>query len=399
MAREPIRNPPMVWKKLGSSRKSSLHLPGRIAVVFTFVCGILICIFHSLRQDIQVTWKEERKLVTCRCPPENGEERQFVFQPKFDVCSMACASGNLFSSKVSEVDTITKGYNLMRKSTVEICILCRDAVDLLPNLTRKIRAVSTKFQKTHLTVIENDSKDDTVEEFRHWARNEQLHGNRDLNIEIEHHSLLLERPPIVDAGYDDSEYASVRASRYHRLSLLRNRCLLQVMKRPSIDFFIVLDVDKDVDDEAGDKDGMAHSFGLVSDQVHDGWDAVCANSVLKEPPGVNAVLYRNISEPVPSHAREWVYRDSLAFRNDAFDLQTFRFHERKIHTPYDSPFFVHSCFGGLTIYNLRKRRNDMHRCSYEAFQNDDCEHVSFHNCLRDLGWRIMFNPRMTVRYR
>jgi hypothetical protein len=42
--------------------------------------------------------------------------------------------------------------------------------------------------------------------------------------DIEHHKLFLERHPIVDAGYDDRQYASQRSARYHRLSLLRNRC-------------------------------------------------------------------------------------------------------------------------------------------------------------------------------
>jgi hypothetical protein len=132
----------------------------------------------------------------------------------------------------------------MLRSNVGVCVLCRDAIDLLPNLTRKMRILASKFKSSRLTVIENDSKDDTVEEFRNWARYERAYGTVRLSIEVQHHNLLLERPPIVDAGYDDREHASHRSARYHRLSLLRNRCLFQVMKRPETDFFMVLDIDR-----------------------------------------------------------------------------------------------------------------------------------------------------------
>jgi hypothetical protein len=222
----------------------------------------------------------------------------------------------------------------MLRSNVGVCVLCRDAIDLLPNLTRKMRILASKFKSSRLTVIENDSKDDTVEEFRNWARYERAYGTVRLSIEVQHHNLLLERPPIVDAGYDDREHASHRSARYHRLSLLRNRCLFQVMKRPETDFFMVLDIDKDVDEETGEVDGIAHSFGLDATKTYRNWDVVCANSVLAQPPGVMASLYRNVTEHVPSMVKRWVIRDSLAFRDKHFNLETFRFYEKRKHTPY-----------------------------------------------------------------
>lgn len=387
--------------------KKSRHFQGievfRQRALRRFLLSVVLSIFLFFwfgRPNYHLSpLRRERKTVRCRCTTSsNVEDGEFVDQASFDVCSIACTSGHRLSSKPSEVDTIGTGYDVMARSNAEVCILCRDAVGLLPNLTRRMRAMASKFKTTHLTVIENDSKDDTVAEFRRWAKNERDFGTNALSIEIEHHNLLLERPPVVDAGYDDMEYASQRSARYHRLSLLRNRCLLQLMKRPHVDFFIVLDVDKDVDDEAGDVDGIAHSFGLGQSKSVASWDVVCANSVLEEPSGVVASLYRNVSEPVPPYAKRWVFRDSLAFRDDVFDLETFRFHEKRIHTPYDEPYFVESCFGGLAIYKLRGHEHDWQQCSYEAFEDDDCEHISFHKCLRRLNWRVLFNPRMTVRY-
>jgi Cryptococcal mannosyltransferase 1 len=293
---------------------------------------------------------------------------------------------------------VESGYHTMASSRAEVCILCRDAVSLLPNLTRRMRTLAASFKSTHVSVIENDSKDDTVEKIRRWAEFEKEDGTLGLHIDVEHHNLMLERPPILNAGYDDAEYAAQRASRYHRLSLLRNRCLMQAMKRTYTDYLIVIDVDDDVDDGAGDLDGIAHSYGLRNQNGKYDWEVTCANSVLHQPPGVTASLYRNVSEPVPDIARRWVFRDSLAFRDSNFNLNTFRFHERRIHTPYDEPYYVQSCFGGLAIYDLSRKTTDWHACSYEAFRDDDCEHVSFHNCLRSIGWRILFNPRMTVQY-
>jgi hypothetical protein len=60
------------------------------------------------------------------------------------------------------------------------------------------------------------------------------------------------------------------------------------MKRPEIDIFLVLDVDKDVDEEAGNIDGIAHSFGPNGRKKNHEWDVVCANSVLEQSLGVTA---------------------------------------------------------------------------------------------------------------
>jgi hypothetical protein len=379
-------------KRWRYSHTSSLY----VALVTAF---IVLWIMNVNRSEVHVNRPRNRGVAECICNPADQKERaHFIIQRDFNVCDIACTSGNRLAFTSSEADIIASGYQIMASSRAEVCILCRDAVSLLPNLTRRMRTLAANFKSTHISVIENDSKDDTVEKFRRWAEFEKEDGNLGLTIDVEHHNLMLERPPILNAGYDDAEYAAQRASRYHRLSLLRNRCLMQAMKRTYIDYLVVVDVDDDVDDGAGDVDGIAHSYGLRTQRGDFDWEVSCANSVLHQPPGVTASLYRNVSEPVPDIARRWVFRDSLAFRDSNFNLNTFRFHERRIHTPYDQPYYVQSCFGGLAIYDLSRRTTDWHACSYEAFRDDDCEHVSFHKCLRSLGWRILFNPRMTVKY-
>jgi hypothetical protein len=385
------------WSVLFFKRWRNSH----VAAIYVFLVTVFIVlsVVSVSQSDVQVNRTKNRGVTECVCDPSDPQERAyFISQWEFNVCSVACTSGNRLSFTSSEADVVESGYQIMASSRAEVCILCRDAASLLPNLTRRMRNLAANFKSTHISVIENDSKDDTVEKIRRWAEFEREDGTLGLSIDVEHHNLMLERPPVLNAGYDDAEYAAQRASRYHRLSLLRNRCLMQAMKRTYTDYLIVIDVDDDVDDEAGDLDGIAHSYGLRNQKGKYDWEVTCANSVLHQPPGVTASLYINVSEPVPDIARRWVFRDSLAFRDSNFNLNTFRFHERRIHTPYDEPYYVQSCFGGLAIYDLSRKTTGWHACSYEAFRDDDCEHVSFHKCLRNIGWRILFNPRMTVQY-
>jgi hypothetical protein len=348
--------------------------------------------------SVNQTLHENDGIIQCACAAEIHKMRRFFRQRDFNVCEIACAGSNKFASSFSEADLIGDGFELMSKSNVAACILCRDVVPLLPNISRSVRALSQEFASMHLTIIENDSSDNTVAALKEWSDFEEKHGVSGLSIDIEHHVLQLTRPAILNAGYDDADYASARLSRYHRLSLLRNRCLLSAMSLKHIDQLIFIDADSDVDRDFEDVHGVAHSYGLNAMGGKYKWDVVCANSLLQQPKGVKAYLHRNVSEVVPEYARKWVFRDSLAFRDKAFSIDTFRFHERRIHTPYDEPYFVDTCFGGIAIYDIREKNNIWHQCSYEAYKDNDCEHISFHACLRSLGWRILFNPRMTVQY-
>lgn len=387
------------WRKrTASSLKESVN---GSSIVLIMLCTLLWYVLRAQlgsKPRIMNVSVGDAGVVECVCSGDDGQRALFKSQPDYDVCEIACTSHNRLAFAHSEAEIIQNGYEHMSESHVEVCVLCRDSENLLPNLKPRMRTLASKFKSMHVHVIENDSKDDTVEEFRKWGRFEKENGTSGLLVDIEHHNLMLERPPIINAGYDDPENARARATRYHRLSLLRNRCLSQLLRRKNVDYFLALDVDEDVNENSKDADGIAHSFGLRSIRDYK-WDAVCANSVLKQPEGVHASLYRNFTEPVPEPALRWVYRDSLAFRDINFNLDTFRFHERRIHTPYDEPYFVQSCFGGLAIYDVGKHRNkDWHGCSYEAYLDDDCEHVSFHNCLNRLGYRMLFNPRMLVKY-
>jgi hypothetical protein len=100
------------------------------------------------------------------------------------------------------------------------------------------------------------------------------------------------------------------------------------------------------------------------------WDVVCSNS------RVGAV---------GNH-----YYDALAYRSAHWD-KNWLDHWHVIHDPLDPPEVVESCFGGIGIY----RREAVGGCMYEG---GDCEHISFHKCIRKAGGIVLFNPRQTVEY-
>ncbi|KNC74468.1 hypothetical protein SARC_12987 [Sphaeroforma arctica JP610] len=93
-------------------------------------------------------------------------------------------------------------------------------------------------------------------------------------------------------------------------------------------------------------------------------------------------------------AVEGRFYDSLAFRDDVFHNGNFRAHQFVAHDPHDAPYYVGSCFGGLSIY----RRESMKMCRYDS-ETKECEHHSIHKCMAEHGYnKFLFSPAMVVEY-
>jgi hypothetical protein len=340
------------------------------------------------------------KITDCTCRTTSGRPAaQFLAQNKFNVCEIACDHAGNLVSDVSELDVIIDGYRRMRESRVEVCMLCRDASDVVPNIIQRMTHMSQFFEAMQVTMIENDSADNTVELLRNWSTLVGTAGR--LRVSVENYHLNILKVPRYPPSriYDSDDYKLQRATRYGRMSILRNRCLQQVLKRPGTKYLIVTDADEDLNHPTFQMDGIAHSFGLQSPASPFRWNSVCANGVSRA--GIHVLphlrLERNHSEPMPSAALQWVFWDSLAYRDKYFTRTSFRAHQQRVHTPYDKPTFVESCFGGLAIYDILSS-SVWKECSYEAHIDNDCEHVSFHNCLHTHNWRMLFNPRMMISY-
>jgi hypothetical protein len=366
-----------------------------------FFLGLVFeSIFVPADEDGYSTARSDLKVSQCTCRNRRGyPAAQFVYQESFNVCEIACDSAGNLVSEVPEFETILNGYNRMMKLKVEVCMLCQDAGRMVPNIVTRMTQMSEYFEALQVTVIENDPLDGTVDLLRKWA--DTLDATGRLRVTVESYKLFASKTTRYAPShiYDSKEYEVQRETRYGRMSILRSRCLLEVLKRPETQYLIVTDADDDLNHAAFQMDGIAHSFGLQGPTSALRWNSVCANGVTRAKNHVlpHLRLERNHSEPIPSAALEWVFWDSLAYRDKYFTRSSFRVHQRRIHTPYDKPVFVESCFGGLTIYDISSSPDWKH-CSYESNIDSDCEHVSFHHCLQRHNWRMLFNPRMMISY-
>lgn len=120
---------------------------------------------------------------------------------------------------------------------------------------------------------------------------------------------------------------------------------------------------------------VATVFGLQQP-----WDAVCANGVWNFGHTYDTLALRTAAYPdTMRHPRTQLWP---AMRDKSL---LFRGHDM---------IPVKSCFGGLSVYNLSAMVAT--KCWYTG---DDCEHVTYNDCLRNAGrGKFFVNPLMTTHY-
>jgi hypothetical protein len=219
-------------------------------------------------------------LVECECPLEY-RKRNFVSQAAYDVCDEVCLGSGRFSSAVPEAMAISKGLREMRTSNVEICLLCRDSEQATLSITRRLFHLFSFFNSAHVTVIINDSEDDSLAAVKTMMRLFGGPGQRYVAIDVEGFSLQMRRPPVYSFRYppkrmyDSASFARQRATRYDRMSILGNRCLQRVLRSSYQRFMIMMDADIDMSRDFLDVDGIAHSFGMRLLRNVWKWNIVC----------------------------------------------------------------------------------------------------------------------------
>lgn len=378
-----------------SSRKTALC---QSIVLIAFTAGYIGVTSKSGKSTSDIP---SAAYIKCSCV-ESGHriERSFLAQD-YDVCPHVCTGSGEFASSFDEAKSIALGLDVMRKSAVEVCILCRDVAPTVENIYSRIVQLGTAFRRAHITIVENDSLDGSAQALRNIA-DRVNRGSDSIRVTVESFILGIPRGRFGNRWlpsssiYDSPSFASRRAIRYHRMSLMRNQCLLQALKRDEVDFYIVMDADEDLNSSGLQIEGISHSFGLRGLN----WNVMCANGISTARGNKRARLrlYRNASEMILPKAFQWTFWDTLAYRDAVYNETNWRAHENVIHSPYDAPFMVDSCFGGLAIYDLRYS-SSWRKCSYEGHVNNSCEHISFNRCLQQSGWNIYFNPRMLLEYK
>ncbi|CAK0858462.1 unnamed protein product [Prorocentrum cordatum] len=130
-----------------------------------------------------------------------------------------------------------------------------------------------------------------------------------------------------------------------------------------------------------------------NETLHNDWDMLCANSIRHTP----YVPQQHVWSPPDVGVGVGMY-DCFAYRdlhNDSFNgLDCGQTMSDVLFSQYEL-VPVHSCFGGLALY----RPERFLECQYDP-DVYDCEHVVFHQCMRQKGseGRMFLDPLLTTSY-
>lgn len=265
---------------------------------------------------------------------------------------------------------ISTGKELMKHSTVVICALLRDVEETVDDIERKVEYLGDKFQDYRVLVVENDSSDDTREEFLEWAKRNDKVIVLGCGVNKKECKLSLAR----------TQGHGADKKRIDKMTYLRNIYLDYAREHFSnFDFMIVWDLDI-----IGSVylDGIQNSFGHFAEDFDNRIDAVCAYGI-----------YRWFGFAT-------VYYDTFAHLDpyDHFDIKEKKNHDINkgigIKGLRGDPLRkVRSCFGGFTIYRMKSLVDSAAAYTYTDEDKLLCEHVTLCDSLKG----VYMNPSMIYR--
>jgi hypothetical protein len=252
------------------------------------------------------------------------------------------------------LNQIQRGRELMSKSTVVFCGLCRDVRLFLPRTAAQIEKLGSMFREYRIVLYENDSVDATRDFLADWQS-----LNPRLDVIVETH---VAKKHLRTRSLDRAAWMAFCRNRY------RERV---VSKYGDFDYVVVVDTDLP---GGWSFDGVAHTFG------HDNWDLVGSYGIKRRP------VHQQNEFPF-LHFDVWAFHPAVGTK--ARKLVN---HNELILHRGEPMLPVESSFGGLGIY----RTECMRAAEYGG---SDCEHVVFHNRLRKAGFdRQFLNPSQIVLY-
>jgi hypothetical protein len=255
---------------------------------------------------------------------------------------------------ILDKSALAHGANIMSQHKVVICGIARDNAEDLSVVMKHIEHIGQAFSDYRVVIFENDSKDGTKAILQNWQRQ-----NQKVNIQ-------------------SKDFKNTKRPNIKFLADIRNNYLEIIdsdIEYNDFDILMVVDMDMSY---GFDIRGIEHSFSKF-----DQWDAVCSNGI---------------------YNRKGQMYDVFAFRNEEFPMKpsdnpekywTEIIYKAKKAYPVNSDLIpVDSCFGGLAFY----KRKFIKSCRYDSI-DDDCEHVLFHQCLREKnGGRMFMNPAQVIKY-
>ncbi|MDF2965564.1 MAG: hypothetical protein K0Q51_952 [Rickettsiaceae bacterium] len=273
---------------------------------------------------------------------------QYILEPEITPVEKLSILDNLAE------ETLLLGQKELSRHKAIICAITRDNADDLGIMIKHIELIGKAFADYRVVIFENDSVDGTKFILRRW------HANN-LKVSIESEDFRNKKRPSIKFLAD---------ARNHYLDLINSR-------QEYDDFDIVIVVDMDMS-YGIDIRGLEHSFSKVNE-----WDAVCSNGIFNSKGQMfDMFAFRNKEFPyTPADNSEKYWKEIVPKGQKVYDINL-------------GLIPVESCFGGLAIY----KRQFIKGCRYDSI-NRDCEHINFHQCLRDQnGGRMFMNPAQVIRY-
>lgn len=304
---------------------------------------------------------------------------------------------NIPLEKINNLDHL-KIYNLnlglkeMKKHKLVIAGIARDNLIDLPITLKHIYQIANLFADYRIIIFENDSTDGTKIAFNIWKE-------KDAKVKI-----------------ISEDFNKIKRINHQFMADIRNK-YLSALKSPeyeNYDLLMLLDFDMSY---GIDIRGIQDSFAQINK-----WDAICSNGIANSK-GQMYDMFAFRNEEFPFSPKKWHeicknnelpysnkceigkkdYSKGILYELFAFkagwqkDSRLFWLHilpqGQKIYQAGEALIPVSSCFGGLAFY----KKNFIQDCAYES-QDDDCEHVHFHQCLQNNNARIMMNPSQIIRY-
>jgi len=246
--------------------------------------------------------------------------------------------------------------------------LVRNAESSVRESYKMLKRIAEQFQDYRFLLFENDSSDKTVQAMA-------LIAAMDPRYQFRTKRLLM------------GDERGLERSRMERMATLRNAVhdwvREVVLQTHRWDLIVLYDFDLN---QFGPNVLSPHAFfGALGRQetTENGWDMLCANSIRhlggQSTAGVgmyDCFAYRDL------------HNDSFNAPDCGYTLSTVLFSQYQLIP-------VHSCFGGLAMYKPDK----FLECRYDPSVYD-CEHVVFHQCMRQKGsnGRMFMDPLLTTNY-
>lgn len=244
------------------------------------------------------------------------------------------------SNNPNYIEEVLLGYERAKNINVLICGCVRNCEKELTRNFYRINALKPFFNTLNTFIYENDSEDGTLNVVKKWST---FHKTEKLRFQKHNRDKSLLRRQVM--AYARNQY----------LSFARTQ---------SYDLLIVMDMDLP---GGFSSEGIFHTIGLDFN---------------KRCYGANSIVYDENSR---------LFFDSWAYRSYESTGEEDTINKLILHRGM-SPIRVDSCFGGIGVYPYSVLKEDI------EYKDYDCDHVTLHKQLRDIGYKIYINPSMISLY-